>query len=99
MAEAFQRYRGPVLPTSEAPGVERLRRRVEQQVRAGLLGAADPGLLLRWARTPWGRDDLEIWELLAKAAPAGAVRSLAVREARRLTAEYRRPGTKVRPGS
>jgi len=91
VAEAFHRYRGPVLPTSEAPGVERLRRRVEQQLRAGLLAAADPGLLLRWARTPWGRDDLVIWELLAKAAPAGAVRSLAVREARRLTAEYRKP--------
>lgn len=95
VAEAFHRYRGPVLPTSEAPGVERLRRRVEQQLRAGLLAAADPGLLVRWARTPWGRDDLVIWELLAKAAPAGAVRSLAVREARRLTAEYRRPA----PGS
>ena len=49
-----------------APGVERLRRRVEQQVRAGLLGAADPGLLLRWTRTPWGREDLEVWELLAR---------------------------------
>lgn len=95
VAEAFHRYRGPVLPASEAPGVERLRRRVEQQLRAGLLAAADPGLLVRWARTPWGRDDLVIWELLAKAAPAGAVRSLAVREARRLTAEYRRPA----PGS
>jgi hypothetical protein len=89
VAEAFRRYRGPVLPVSEAPGVERLRRRVEQQVRAGLLGTADPGLLLRWTRTPWGRDDLEVWEQLARTAPAGAVRSLAVREARRLAAEYR----------
>ena len=31
---------------------------------------------------------LEVWELLARTAPAGAVRSLAVREARRLAAEY-----------
>ena len=89
VAEAFRRYRGPVLPPSEAPGVEQLRRRVERQVRAGLLSAADPGLLLRWTRTSWGRDDLEVWEALARTAPAGAVRSLAVREARRLTAEYR----------
>jgi hypothetical protein len=98
VAEAFRRYRGPVLPTSEAPGVEQLRRRVEQQVRTGLLGAADPGLLLRWTRTPSGRDDLEVWEMLARIAPAGAVRSLAVREARRLAAEYRGPtGSGPRP--
>jgi hypothetical protein len=86
MTEALRRYRGPVLPPSEAPGVERIRRGVEQQIRAGLVGAADPALLLRWSRTPWGRDDLEMWELLARRAPAGAVRSLAVREAGRLAA-------------
>jgi GAF domain len=87
MTDALNRYRGPVLPMSQAPGVERMRRRVEQQIRAGLVGAADPAVLLRWSRTQWGSDDLEIWELLARIAPAGAVRSLAAREARRLAAE------------
>jgi GAF domain len=100
MTEALRRYRGPLLPTSQAPGVERIRRRVEQHVRAGLVSAADPALLLRWSRTPWGRDDLEMWELLARIAPAGAVRSLAGREAGRLAAEYRgRPTPGFRPGS
>jgi hypothetical protein len=94
VATALSRYRGPLLPLSEAPGVARTRRRVEQHARAGVIAAADPGLLTRWTGTSWGSEDLELWELLATVAPAGATRSLALAEMRRLSAGYAVP---VRP--
>jgi transcriptional regulator of acetoin/glycerol metabolism len=87
VAAALHRYRGPLLPLSQAPGIERTRRRVEQQARAGLIAAADPALLQQWTGTPWGDEDLELWELLVRTAPAGATRSLALAEARRLATE------------
>jgi hypothetical protein len=94
VAAALSRYRGPLLPLSEAPGVARTRRRVEQHARAGVIAAADPSLLTQWTGTSWGSEDLELWELLATVAPAGATRSLALAEMRRLSAEYAVP---VRP--
>jgi hypothetical protein len=88
---ALCRYRGPLLPTSEAPGIEKKRRYVEQHLRAGVIASADPDLLVRWTGTPWGGEDLELWEKLVKVAPGGATRSLAQAEVRRLTAEYAAP--------
>jgi hypothetical protein len=88
---ALRRYRGPLLPTSEAPGIEHTRRRIEQRVRAGVIASADPDLLTQWTSTPWGAEDLELWEKLVRVAPAGATRTLAQAEVRRLTAEYAVP--------
>jgi hypothetical protein len=92
---ALGRYRGPLLPTSEAPGIEDTRRHVEQHVRAGVIASGDPGLLTQWTGKPWGREDLELWEKLVRVAPAGATRSLAETEVRRLTAEYAIPITRI----
>ncbi|MFD7103454.1 GAF domain-containing protein [Streptomyces celluloflavus] len=69
---ALDGYRGPLLPLSEAPGVRRLRAALEDRLRRALLGARDPGQLLRWSRTPWGEHDLEIHEALAAALPPHA---------------------------
>ncbi|WP_107075941.1 GAF domain-containing protein, partial [Micromonospora sp. MH33] len=44
-AGALRAYRGPLLPGSDAPGVARLRRLVDGQLRAAVLAAADPALL------------------------------------------------------
>jgi transcriptional regulator of acetoin/glycerol metabolism len=114
VAEALRRYRGPLLPQSQAPGIEDERRRVEQQVRAGLISTAHPMLLERWLRTPWGRDDRQLWQLLARTGHE-PIRSIAVAEARRLagpsappvmgqgrgdaTAAFRRLHTQAGPGS
>ncbi|MCF6524391.1 helix-turn-helix domain-containing protein [Streptomyces sp. JJ36] len=70
-AGALAAYRGPLLPLSEAPGVVRLRRMLEDRLRQRLLGAADPVLLEEWVGTPWGEHDLEAWEALLGAVPAG----------------------------
>ncbi|RQW82808.1 GAF domain-containing protein, partial [Micromonospora globispora] len=50
-AGALQAYQGPLLPGSDAPGVARLRRLVDGQLRAAVLAAADPALLAAWTAT------------------------------------------------
>ncbi|TQK50459.1 GAF domain-containing protein [Streptomyces sp. SLBN-118] len=66
---ALSAYAGPLLPASQAPAVARLRRRLEDQLRAALVARADPGLLADWAYSPWGEDDLVVWRALAEALP------------------------------
>ncbi len=96
---ALRHYRGPLLPQSTAPGIERLRWSIEQHVRAALLTTTDPRNLVRWTSTTWGRDDLEVWERLTMTAPAGATRERAKSHARRLAAEYGIPAVAAwRPG-
>lgn len=97
VAEAVRRYRGPLLPRSEAPGVEETRHRTDRQVRSALVASADPLLLEKWLSTSWGRDELELWELLARTARAAATRSIAAAEARRLAAEQHRFSHSPRP--
>ncbi|MGW7518526.1 GAF domain-containing protein [Streptomyces sp. NPDC054796] len=64
LAGALAAYRGPLLPSSEAPGVVRLRQLLEDRLRRRLLARRDASLLETWVRSPWGEDDLEAWEAL-----------------------------------
>ncbi|WP_327327612.1 GAF domain-containing protein [Streptomyces sp. NBC_01210] len=66
---ALSAYAGPLLPASQAPAVARLRRRLEDQLRAALIARGDPGLLADWAYSPWGEDDLPVWRALASVLP------------------------------
>ncbi|MDJ1131391.1 helix-turn-helix domain-containing protein [Streptomyces iconiensis] len=78
---ALAAYTGPPLPGSDAPGVLRLRRPLENRLRRRLLAHAEPALLESWVCTTWGEDDLEVWEALhgVRPGPATAAR---VRELR-----------------
>ena len=58
---AVDLYRGDLLPTSDAPAVRRLRDRLRDELRAGLVAAGDPDLLLRYADTEHGRLDWLAW--------------------------------------
>ncbi|MFC0602801.1 GAF domain-containing protein [Streptomyces palmae] len=94
LAAAVGAYRGPLLPRSEAPGVVRLRRLLEDRLRRAVLGRADAELLRRWADTSWGEHDLEVREALLTALPAGAPgREALLRQVAGLRADYavRRP--------
>ncbi|GAB3945363.1 hypothetical protein GCM10027614_37010 [Micromonospora vulcania] len=73
-AGALDAYTGPLLPGSDAPGVTRLRRLIDGQLRAAVLVAADPALLAAWTATAAGTDDLVAWQALARALPVGAPR-------------------------
>ncbi|MEU2674576.1 GAF domain-containing protein [Streptomyces sp. NPDC007164] len=90
VAAALAAYTGPLLPGSRAPSVIRLRRRLDEQLRAALVARGDPGLLADWAYSPWGEDDLPVWEALAAAVPAGQRPALLAR-VRALDTEQRRP--------
>ncbi|GAA3740104.1 transcriptional regulator [Micromonospora maritima] len=91
-AAALRAYPGPLLPASDAPGVARLRRLVDGQLRAAVLAGADAGLLAAWTATAAGADDLAAWQALARALPPGAPRRpLAVARAHQLAEEYALP--------
>jgi hypothetical protein len=75
VAAAVGAYTGPLLPTSQAPAVVRVRRRLADGLRAALVACHDPDLLADWVHAPWGEDDLDVWRALAAVRPTAAVRS------------------------
>lgn len=66
---ALELYRGALLPASVAPGVEAARERLRREVRTCLLLGRDPELLLAFAESTDGAEDLEIWEACLRAFP------------------------------
>ena len=72
-AGAVRACRGPVLPSSGAPGVVAVREELRADVRTALLHPPqDTALLLDWLATPQGRDDAGLWQALLAALPAGS---------------------------
>ena len=89
VAEALDAYTGPLLPSSDAPGVVRLRRRVENELRTAVLTSGDPRLVQSWVGTPWGSDDLELWQAYEKLLPVSSpARRLVTQRAHQLAAEF-----------
>jgi hypothetical protein len=89
VAEALDAYAGPLLPSSDAPGVVRLRRLIEGRLRAAVLASGDRILMRTWLHTPYGADDLQMWEGYARRLPAGSsIRPLAEARIRQLALEY-----------
>ncbi|XVV13720.1 transcriptional regulator [Actinoplanes sp. CA-131856] len=83
--EALGRYAGPLLPGSEAPGVVRLRRLVDGQLRSAVLGSRDTEVLRGWLNSAWGSDDLAVWEAYARTSPLNPLARARIRE---LNLEY-----------
>lgn len=72
-AGAVRACRGPVLPSSAAPGVVAVREELRADLRTALLRSPqDTGLLLDWLATPQGRDDAGLWQVLLAALPVGS---------------------------
>ncbi len=89
VADALDAYPGPLLPASDEPGVTRLRRLIEGQLRAAVLASADRVLLRTWLHAPHGADDLEMWESYAALIPpASPARPLAEARVRQLGSEF-----------
>ncbi|GAA4924001.1 GAF domain-containing protein [Actinoplanes utahensis] len=84
-ADALAAYPGPLLPASDAPGIVRLRRLLDDRLRAALLESGDRRLLRTWLNSSWGSDDLDLWEAYAALTPADP---LAARRVAALTREY-----------
>lgn len=87
---AIDLYRGPLLPSSQAPAVVELRRDLHRAVRAALLASGDPDALLRLADTQHGRLDLELWDTaLAWLAPGSPRHAQVLAHVARLADELR----------
>ncbi|RHA38418.1 helix-turn-helix domain-containing protein [Cellulomonas rhizosphaerae] len=74
--QALSAYTGPVLPRSVAPGVEKLRTRLADELRAAVLASRDPQLLARWAASDEGADDWAAWAALASSSVPGSAHHL-----------------------
>jgi len=85
VADALAAYAGPLLPSSEAPGVVRLRRLVDDRLRAAIVAGGDAGLLRTWVESRWGDDDLQAWEAYSALVPGDP---LSRRRVADLTREY-----------
>jgi len=88
---ALDRYAGPVLPRSRAPGVEQVRDALASDVRAAVLHATDPVVLERWLDREEGAEDWQAWERLVAVTPPGSAAH--ARAVGRLDLLVRRLGT------
>jgi GAF domain len=59
--EAAELYTGPLLPHSDAPGVERERHALEGWLRHAVMSADDRDAVWAWVHTPSGQDDTAAW--------------------------------------
>ncbi|MFI5709940.1 GAF domain-containing protein [Kribbella sp. NPDC051620] len=78
LAKALELYSGPLLGRSEAPALRVERDELDATLRRAVLDAADAELLWRFAQTPTGAEDLEVFEVLDRRLPAGDHRRAAV---------------------
>ncbi|MFB9904081.1 hypothetical protein [Allokutzneria oryzae] len=53
----LDRYRGPLLPRSSAPGVVELRARLHERLRGRVMAEGDTDAVIRWLAAPHGRSD------------------------------------------
>jgi hypothetical protein len=60
--EAAELYAGPLLPQSDAPGVERERNALEGWMRHAVMTSDDREALWAWVHTPSGQDDPAAWK-------------------------------------
>jgi tetratricopeptide (TPR) repeat protein len=67
LTAALQLYQGPLLPRSEAPGIEELRRQLEEELRLVGLHSTNAEALMQLAHLL--DDDLEVWEALLRTVP------------------------------
>jgi hypothetical protein len=62
--DAAERYPGPLLPSSEAPGIVRERDRLDSWLRQAVMTSGDAEALWAWVQTPNSEDDLGAWKRL-----------------------------------
>jgi hypothetical protein len=85
---ALDLYCGPLLPRSQAPGIESLRCQLGEDLKQAVLAQGDPDLLYPLAQRLG--EDLTVWEAVLQALPPHDPRyPLALAWVRRLRAEYR----------
>jgi hypothetical protein len=67
---ALARYAGPLLPSSDAPGIADIRAEVDGVLREAMLENASPQALLAFAQREGLEDDVEVWRECLRLLPA-----------------------------
>lgn len=80
LARALASYPGPVLPRSDAPGVDRVRSVLEADLRAAVHASLDAGAIARWTASESGAEDWWAWERLARVAAPGSAAGMRAAE-------------------
>jgi hypothetical protein len=91
VGSALDRYRGPLLPGSLAPGVRAARARLADDVRTAVLASARPDLLVRYSELAEATDDLGTWQACLAVLPPGPRRTAAAAPVQRLLSGRRGP--------
>ncbi len=89
---ALRDYLGPVLPHSQAPGIDTIREQVQGELRQAVLHSQRLDLMAVWTRSSWGGDDYDMWTAQRRLLPAGsALRPLVLAQLARLDRAYGTP--------
>jgi hypothetical protein len=78
LRRAAERYPGPVLPSSTAPGIVEIREELAGRMRESMLSDAPPELLLEFAERDEHRYDVELWRAGLELLPARSPRRASV---------------------
>lgn len=78
LTKALDLYSGPLLGRSDAPALRVERDELDATLRRAVLDSADADLVWRFAQTPTGAEDLEVFEVLERRLPTGDHRRAAV---------------------
>jgi transcriptional regulator of acetoin/glycerol metabolism len=75
---ALAAYRGPLLPDSQAPGIEELRIELSDHLKESLLSDASVEVLLEYAHSEDAVDDLDVWTEILRLLPPKSPRRAGV---------------------
>ena len=78
LKRAAERYAGPVLPASTAPGIVELRDELAGRLRESMLSDASPEVLAAYAERDECRYDAEVWRALLEVLPPRSPRRASV---------------------
>jgi len=78
LKRAAERYSGPVLPASTAPGIVELRDELASRLRESMLSDASPEVLAAYVERDECRYDAEVWRALLEVLPPRSPRRASV---------------------
>ena len=78
LKRAAERYAGPVLPSSTAPGIVELRDELASRLRESMLSDASPEVLAAYVERDECRYDAEVWRALLEVLPPRSPRRASV---------------------
>jgi hypothetical protein len=74
LMNALERFDGPPLPGSDAPGIRSMTDEFTSELRQAVLDSGSASAAERWTSLPEGHDDAAVWQSLITSLPIGSPR-------------------------